>query len=325
MSSPNRARRVFCALAAAALPSSGRAQRPPFPSKPVRMIVPFSAGALIDTLARLYGERMSQTLGQPFIVENRPGANGVPATQALLALPPDGHQMLFISSAHSVSPLIQKNLPYDTLRDFSGLALLANSPALIVVNADHPAKTLRQLIDMAQRKPEALAFGSAGIASATHLAGEYFSQEAKVKFLHVPFKGVQEAVTEVLAGRLDVAFPPIALAAPHLRSGKLRALAVTSPERVALIADVPTVAENGIAGFDYSITYGVVMSSKTPAEHLELFARQFLAVGRIPEVRQQLLGQGLVPRDLVLADFDAYIARETEKLGRIVRAGAIKV
>jgi tripartite-type tricarboxylate transporter receptor subunit TctC len=322
----NISRRSVCAAAiASAVPMLARAQAERFPSKPVRMIIPFSAGALIDILARIYGERLSNTLGQPFVVENRPGANGVPASQALLSVPPDGHTMLFISSAHSVAPLIQSNLPYDTLRDFSGLALLANSPALIVVHPDQSAKTLKQLIDKGRSKPEALSFGSAGVASSTHLAGEYLAQEAGLKFLHVPFKGVQEAIAEVAAGRLDVAFPPIGLAAPYLKSGRLRALGVTSPERASQIADVPTVVEGGIPNFDYSITYGVVMSSKTPKAHMNLLAERMAALTKSPEIQEKLITQGLIPRQLVLAEFDDYIARETAKLGKIVRAGNIKI
>lgn len=318
-------RRTFCAAAsmAAIAPGMALAQAEKFPSKAVHMIVPFSAGALIDILARLYGERMAQSLGQPFIVENRPGANGIHATQALLSAAPDGHQMLFISSAHSVAPLIAKQLPYDTVRDFSGIALLANAPSLVVVGPDHPAKDLRQLIEMGRSKPEALTFGSAGIASATHLAGEQFAQEAGMKLLHVPFKGVQEAVAEVASSRLDMAFPPPGLAAPFLKGGRLRALGVTSQERIALLPDVPTVAEAGIPGFEYSITYGVIMSSKTPRHRLKFFADQFAALTKTPEIREKLLAQGMIPRDLTLADFDAYIARETEKLGKIVRAGNI--
>lgn len=318
-------RRSVCAAAiASAVPVLSRAQAERFPSRAVRMIVPFSAGALIDILARLYGERLSNTLGQPFVVENRPGANGVPASQALLSAPPDGHAMLFISSAHSVAPLIQSNLPYDTLRDFSGLALLANSPAVIVVHPDQSAKTLKQLIDKGRSKPEALSFGSAGVASSTHLAGEYFAQEAGLKFLHVPFKGVQEAVAEVAAGRLDVAFPPIGLAQPYLKSGRLRALGVTAPERANQIAEVPTVVEGGIPNFDYSITYGVVMSSKTPKSHMNFLAERMVALTKSPEIQERLLAQGLIPRQLVLGEFDDYIARETAKLGKIVRAGNIK-
>lgn len=318
-------RRRFCtALSATAASGLAWSQGERFPSKPVRMIIPFSAGALIDILARTYGGRLSQSLGQPFVVENRPGAGGIAATQALLSAPADGHQMLFISSAHSVNPLIQKQLPYDTARDFSGLALLANAPALIVVNIDHPARSIAELIALGRRKPEALMFGSAGVASATHLAGEHFAQEAKFKFLHVPFKGVQEAVSEVAAGRLDVAFPPPGLAASFLNSGKLRALGVTSPERIPLLPDVPTVAEAGLPDFEYSITYGVVMSSQTPKQHLQFFADRFTALTRTPEIREKLIAQGMIPRDLVLGDFDAYIARETEKLGKIVKVGNIK-
>ncbi|WP_081050339.1 MULTISPECIES: tripartite tricarboxylate transporter substrate binding protein [Cupriavidus] len=295
------------------------------PAKPVRIIVPFSAGALTDIIARIYAEKLTPRLGQPVLVENRPGAGGVVASQMVLKAPADGSSILFVSSAHAVNPALQNNLPYDTLHDFSGLALLASSPSVIVVNANHPAKTLPQFIAMAKRKPESMSYGSAGVGAATHLAGEYFNQEAGIKMLHVPYKGVQEAVAEVVGGRLDAAFPPVALALPFTRSGQLRALAVTSSERSPMLPDVPTVQELGIARFDYSIWYALVMSSKAPKPVMEMLAGEMRAVSDLPDVREKLLSQGLVTQQLTLADFDRFIKADIKKMDRIVKSSGAKV
>lgn len=294
------------------------------PSKPVRLVVPFTAGALTDIIARMYAEKLSPRIGQPVLVENRPGAGGVVASQMVLKGVADGSTMLFVSSSHAVNPSLQSKLPYDTKRDFSGVALLAASPSVIVVNASHPAKTLQEFIAMAKKKPGEMNFGSAGIGAATHLAGEYFHQEAGIKLVHVPYKGVQEAVAEVIGGRLDVAYPPVALAQPYLKSGQLRALAVTSMERSAMLPNVATVNELGIPNFDYSIWYALVMSSQTPKPLVEMFAREARTISAMPDVREKLLAQGLVIKNLTLGDFDHFISTDIEKLGRIVKASGAK-
>jgi tripartite-type tricarboxylate transporter receptor subunit TctC len=309
-----------------ALASAGSAvaQEARFPTKPLRILVPFSAGALTDLIARLYAEKLTARLGQPVVVENRPGAGGIVASQVVLNSPPDGHTLLFVSSSHAVNPALHRKLPYDTERDFAGVALLASSPTVLVVNAAHPAKSLKDLIAMGRNQPGKLTYGSAGVGSATHLVGEYFAHEAGIKMLHVPFKGVQEAVTEVISGRLDVAYPPIALALPYIKSGQIRALAVTSQQRTPLMADTPTVAEQGLPGFDYSIWYAVMTSSKTPKPVLETLARAMQQVGELPDVREKLAAQGLVPNTIVLGEFDRFVAKEMEKLGQMVKLGGVK-
>ncbi len=216
----NRGRRHLLALGAAVAASPfGVAAAADFPSKTIRIVVPFSAGALTDIIARIYAEKLSPMLGQPVIVENRPGAGGITASQAILSQPADGHTLLFVSSAHAANPALRKKLPYETEKDFSGLALLATSPSVIVIPANHPARSLEDLIRQGKQNPGKLTYGSAGIGSATHLAGEYFRSEAGLQMVHVPYKGVQEAVTAVAAGQLDLAFPPIALAQAMIKGG----------------------------------------------------------------------------------------------------------
>ena len=205
----------------------------------MRIIVPFSAGALTDTLARMYAEELTKRLGQPVVVENKPGSGGIPATQAMLAARPDGYTYQMVSSSHAVNPTLFSKLPYDTLRDTSGVALVASSPTVAVVNPASGIKTLQEFIAASKKKPGGLNYGSAGIGSSTHLVAEYLRDEAKVDMVHVPYKGVQEAVTEVMAGRIDIAFPPIALALPQMKAGRIVGIAQTGPQRSPLSPRCP--------------------------------------------------------------------------------------
>ena len=296
-----------------------RAQSTPG-SKTIRILVPFTAGALTDIIARLYAEKLSALTGQVYVVENHPGAGGVTATRLLANSSGDGQTWLFVSSGHATNPSLRLKLPYDTVRDFSGLALLAASPSVIVVNASHPAKNLDAFVAMARHSPGKISYGSAGVGSATHLAGEYFAAEEHVKLLHVPYKGVQEAVNAVAGSQLDAAFPPIALVQSLIKSGRLRALAVTSPERVPVMPDVPTVAELGLPNYDSSIWYALVLPAATPKPLMETLARQVREVSAQPEVVETLRAQGLIPKQLVLADFDKFIVSEIRKTEVLVKA-----
>ena len=316
-------RRTLLAASAAAFGAPGLA-RAQTGTRTTRIFVPFSAGALNDIIARIYADKLTPILGQPVIVENRPGAGGVTASQALLASPNDGHTWLFVSSAHATNPALRLKLPYDTEKDFSGLALIASSPSVVIVNASHPTKTLQEFLTSAKRVPGSMSFGSAGVGAATHLAGEYFMAETGTKLLHVPYKGVQEAVTAVVGGQLDTAFPPIALALPLIKSGRLRALAVTSPERVPVMLDTPTMAEQGFAKSDSSIWYALVLSSAVPKPVMESLATKVRAISNQPDVIEKLRSQGLIPKQLMLGNFDKFIAGEIKLIDRLVKASGYK-
>lgn len=320
----NRQRRNLLALTALATVSQVFAAGSDFPSKIVKIVVPFSAGALTDIIARIYAEKLTTLLGQPVIVENKPGAGGVTASQAVLASPADGHTLLFVSSAHAANPALRKKLPYKTDMDFSGLALLASSPSVIVVPANHPAKTLEDVIRGGKQRPGSLTYGSAGVGSATHLAGEYFRSEAGLEMVHVPYRGVQEAVTAVVAGQLDMAFPPIALALPMIKAGRIRAIAITSPERVASLPEIPTVQEKGFAGFNSSIWYALVTSSAVPKPIMSELAAHIGRISGMSDVREKLTAQGLIMEKLSLAQFDQFIASDIKKLGQLVRNSGIQ-
>lgn len=288
---------------------------------PVKAIVPFSPGALIDIIARIYSDEITKRIGQPVVVENRPGAGGMVGTQRLLSENPDRGSVLFVSSSYAVNPSVHENMPFDTLKDLSGVASIAYSPTLVVVNANSPYNSLQDLIEAAKKPGAYLTYGSAGVNSATDLVGRYFNQETGIQLEHIPYKGVQEGVSEVLAGRIDVSFPPVALALPYIRQGTLKALAVTSPERSALLPETPTADEQGVAGFDYSIWYGVIMSAKTPEALKAHMAEQIQEINKDPQVSQKLEQQGLVPRTVTLAEFDKYIAQEISKFGKILKPG----
>ena len=306
---------LFLLAAAPAVQAQGG-----YPQKPVHVIVPFSAGALTDTLARAYGDQLSKRLGQPVVVENKPGAGGIPAMQAMLAAEPDGYIFQMVSSGHAVNPTLFKKLPYDTLKDTVGVALVGSSPTVAVVNPKLGVKNLREFIELAKSNPGQLTFGSAGNGSSTHLVAEYLRKEAGIDLTHVPYKGVQEAVTEVMAGRIDIAFPPIALALPQIKAGRIVGIAQTGPERSPLIPDIGTAQEAGLKGFDYSIWYALIAPAKTPRPVLERIAREVREISALPEVREKMLQQGLVPRVIVLDEFDRFIAAEVKKQGELVKA-----
>ncbi len=310
---------IFAVLFAAG-PASAVAEAAPVKfDTPLKIIVPFSPGALIDIIARIYAEKMGVLLGQPVIVENKPGAGGMVGAQRVLSEPVIKNTMLFVSSSYVAIPAMNDKMPYDALKDFSGISTIAVSPTLVVVNKESPYTRLQDLIDAARRPDANLTYGSAGMYSATDLVGRYFNQEANIHLEHIPYKGVQEGVTEVAAGRIDVSFPPIALALPFMQSGQLRALAVTSPQRSVLLPDTPTVTEGGLDNFDYSIWYGVLMNSKTSPEIKQALAASIAQVSRDPAVQEQLARQGLVPDDRQLEAFDAYIEREMGKFNKILK------
>lgn len=295
-----------------------------YPNRTVRIIVPFSAGALTDTLARMYAEKLTQRLGQPVIVENKPGSGGIPAMQAMLSAPADGYTLQMVSSGHAVNPSLFSKLPYDTVKDVSGVALVASSPTVVIVKTGLDIKTLPELIALAKGKPGQLNYGSAGVGGATHLVGEYLRKAAGIDIVHVPYKGVQEAVTEVMAGRIDVAFPPIALAQQQVKAGRVVAVALTDTQRTPLLPEVATAQEQGLKDFEYSIWYALVALSRTPRPVMERLAREINEITALPEVQQKMAQQGLVPKQMVLDKFDAYIRSEIDKLGALVKASGAR-
>jgi tripartite-type tricarboxylate transporter receptor subunit TctC len=296
-----------------------------FPSKPVRILVPFAPGSLTDLVARLYAERLTTRLGQTVLVENRAGAGGTLAAQLAATATPDGHTLMMVSSGHAANPALFSKLPFDTLRDFAGVTLIGGSPTVIITHAGLGAKSLKDLIAIARQKPGKLNWGSAGAGSAMHLAGEYFRAETKTDMAHISYKGASEVMTDVMTGRIDTAFPPVSVTVQHVTSGRLVALATTGSERSPLLPDVPTARESGLPGFEYAIWYGLVAPAKTPRATLELLHAEMQTASDDKVLRQTLTGtHGVIMNVLGLEKFDSFIRAEIERLGALIRASGIK-
>lgn len=289
-----------------------------YPSKPIQAVIPLAPGTTTDIVGRAVAIKLRDLLGQPVVVQNRPGAGGTIGAQAVVNAPPDGYTLFMTNSQHSVNPALYPKLGYDTLRDFSGVAMIAESPALVYVNPALGVKTLRELISLARQKPGTLNYGSAGNGTSTHLIGALFATQAKVELVHVPYKIGTEVISDILANRIQVAFSPIAFMLPQVREGKLLALANTSIKRVGVLPDVPTVSEAGIPGFEASTWYGFLASAKVSRQILAQLANALQQVAGDKDIRDRFEAQGIVTRTLLLDDFDAHVKSDVEKMGALV-------
>ncbi|NGM86465.1 hypothetical protein G5B35_04005 [Parapusillimonas sp. SGNA-6] len=285
---------------------------------PLKIIVPFSAGAMIDNIARTYAEKLSTRLERPVVVENRPGAGGMVGTQRLLVEDPKQNTMLFVSSSYAVNPSVHKNMPFDTLKDLSGVAMIADTPILMVVNPQAGFTSVQDFVEKAKKASAHYNYGSAGVNSATDMAGRYFSHETGAPLEHIPYKAVHEGMMEVVAGRVDTSFPGIAQALPYVKNKQLQALAITGKERSPLAPDVPTIDETVAPGFDYGIWYGVIMNAKTDESVKKELAGHIAEINKDPEVIKWLENQGLSTQTKTLNEFDTFIASEISKYGKIL-------
>lgn len=307
----------------ATLPGAVRAQA--YPSRPLRIVVGFTPGGLPDITARLIGQKLSEAWKQPVTVENRPGAGGNIGAQLVAAAPPDGHTLLSVSSAHSIAPAIYPKLPFDTLRDFAGITLTATGPCLVVIAPGLPVKSVAELIAHAKAQPGRLNYASAGIGSGTHFAVEAFKAQTGIDVVHVPFKGIPEALAETVAGRVQFFFAPFSTAIALVREGRAKAIAVTSPARMGETPDLPTVAESGAPGYRYAIWSGLLAPAKTPRPVIELLNVEVGRIMRLPETRQRLIPLGTEPAPGTPDEFDRMIADESAVFTRLARAANIKV
>lgn len=294
-----------------------------FPAKPVRLVVPFTAGSETDYLARVVGLKLGETWGQQVVVENRPGAGGVLATGLVAAAPGDGYTLLMGSMAHAIAPAIHSKLPYNPLRDFSAVSQVAGVPNVLVVPAAG-AKTVKELIAAAKQRPGRLTFGSAGMGSGMHINGEQFRLAADINVVHVAYKGGPESLTDLLGGRIDFVFAPIGLAIPLVKDRKLLALAVSTSARSPALPDVPTVAEAGVPGFEFDTWYGVFAPSATPRAITKQISGDVVRILGLAEVKAQLASRGAVPRPSTPEEFDAFVRAEIDKMAGIVKAANLK-
>jgi len=314
---------IGAALAAPALPRLAHAQA--WPSRQIRAIVPFSAGSTIDIVSRIVFEPLSRQLGQSIIVENRGGAGGTIGANAVARAEPDGYTLLVNSSAHSATPSIYPHAPYDTARDFAAIASLGSSPNVLVISPEKGIKTLKDLVAAAKAKPGAINFSSAGVGSATHLSAERLRFSAGFEAQHIPFRGMPEALTEVMTGRVEFSSSSIAAALPFIRDGKLLALAVTTPKRSSALPDTPTTTELGYKDSDYTFWTGLFAPAKTPRDIVERLNAEVQKAVQAPGVPEKLAQQGVDPMPVTPAEFDAQVKREIEANIALVKAAGIKV
>ncbi len=316
---------VIAALSAS--PALAQSDAPKYPVKPVKIIVGFSAGGPVDVVGRIVADRLGAKLGQPFVVENRAGANGMIAAEAVARAEPDGHTILACnSSSITLNPTLFKDIRYDPPRDFAPLTTVVSAPLVLVVNPDNPKtaniKTVADLVAAAKAAPGELAYGSGGNGNLAHLAMELLSQKAGIKMIHVPYRGGSASEVAILAQEVLAVFDPLS-AVPLVKAGKLRALAVSSAERLPSLPDVPTVAEAGYPGFDISFWVGFFLPKATPAPVAAMLHREIVAAAGDPVLQERLGTQGVVSV-LSAADYAAKIDKETKELAAVVVAANIK-
>lgn len=311
-------------LAAPALAPAGvRAQG--WPARPISMLVGFAPGGGTDIIARLLQPALQQDLGQPIAVENRPGASGTLAAAAITRAQPDGHTVLMTTvSASAVVPPQMKPPPFDIHKDQLPVVLAATVPLVAVVPADSPVQSLRQLLERARKEPGALNYSSSGVMTQQHLAAELLGRAAGVEMTHIPFRGTGQAVNEVMAGRIDIAIDTFPTYYPHIRSGRVRALAVTMPERVEWLPDVPTVAELGFPGFDANVWYMLMAPPGTPAPIVERLAGTVNRALQDPALRQRVRDSGFIPGGGSPADAAALLRHDAERYARLIGEAGIR-
>ena len=311
---------VFAMLSLLTIDATAQA----WPSKPLRAVVPVGAGSSTDIVHRLVLERLSALLGQPIVVENRAGAGGVVGSGVVAKSEPDGYTILAHGAAHTIAPALYKALPYHPARDFVAVVPVGISPSVLVVS---PAKGMRSTADLvaaAKARPGAINFSSVGVGSATHLSAERFVSSAGIQAVHVPFKGGAEATVEVIAGRVDFFFGPVALVLPQIRDGKLAGLAVNGSNRSAVLPDVPTLREVGIQDAEYPIWFGLFAPAKTPSDIVSRLNRATLDALQTPKVREKLGSLGVDPMVMSPAQFAAHVESEIQLNGRLAQRAGLK-
>lgn len=296
----------------------------PWPTKPLRAIVPVGAGSTTDIIPRLVFEQLTSQLGHGIIVENRSGAGGTIGTGFVAKAEPDGYTLLAHSNAHTIAPSLYPNLGYDPARDFAAVIPLGTLPGVLVVSAEKGFKTARDLVAAAKAKPGGLTFSSVGVGTATHLGAERFRISAGIDALHIPFRGGAEAMSEVMAGRIDFFVGPVGLVLSLVRDGKLSALAVNGVARSAALPDVPTMQEAGFANAEYPIWIGVFLPANTPRDIVDKLSRETLAALQNSKVSAKLSALGVDPMSMTPFEFDAYVRKEIAVNARLVKAIGIK-
>ncbi len=329
--SMDRARRAILAAAAAAVAGLGAALLPlhasaqAFPSRPVKLVAPFPPGGPIDVLSRLVGEHFTRRTGQAVVVENRPGGAGNIGIDQVAKAAPDGYTWLFVPQGNiTINATLIPNMPFNWDRDFTPVTLVAYAPNMLAVSPALPVKNLAELLAYARANPGKVSYGSPGVGSSLHLAGELLRREAKIDIVHVPYKGTTQAMADLIGGQIGMMFGAVPTLMPQVRAGKLRAIAVTVAKRSPAAPDLPTLIEGGVKDFDVPSWYGALVPAKTPVDVVAKIHSEIAAIVTTPEVQKALEAQGLYPVANPPAEFAAQIKRETATWARIIKDTGIK-
>ena len=313
-----------CVAAVLLMVAAGAVHAQGFPNKPVKIVVPFTAGSATDILGRTIGQKLSEMWGQPVVIDNKPGAGGTIGATLVAKSPPDGYTLLVHSAAQAVNPAIYPALQYDTEKDFVEVAMLGGQPNVLVVGTATGFKTVADLIAAAKKAPGQLNFGSAGIGSGTHINGEKFKLAAGIDVMHIPYKGTPEALTETMTGRITYFFSPISAALPNVREGKLVALGVSTAKRASTLPHVPTIAESGLPGFDYNLWVGMFAPAGTPNDIVEKINADVARVVQMPDVRERMAALGAEAMPMTPAEFRRFMREEIAESAKVVKAAGIK-
>jgi tripartite-type tricarboxylate transporter receptor subunit TctC len=314
---------VAAMVAATALPATAAEQK--YPSRPIRMLVPFSAGSQTDILARWVGEKVLENWGQQVVVDNRPSAGGTIASEYVLAANPDGYTLMMVSTGHAGNATLYSKLSYNTVRDFSGISRVASVPNLLIVAPTLGPKTVKDLIAYAKARPGQINFSSAGIGSGTQINGEMFKLAAGIEATHVPYKGAPESLNETATGRVHFTFSPVVVAMGQAKAGRVTVLAVSTAKRSPLFPDVPTVAEAGIPGFEYDQWYGLLAAAKTPRPIVNQVNKEIVRILNLPDIKERMLTQGATPSPTTPEEFDAFIRSEVKRFAKILIAAGARI
>jgi tripartite-type tricarboxylate transporter receptor subunit TctC len=313
---------ILCIVFAVATPS---AAQPGYPAKTIRLIVPFPPGGGNDIIGRLLAPRLAEGLGQQVIVDNRGGAGSTIGTDLAAKAPPDGHTLLITNIAIAVNATLYPKLPYDTLRDLAAVGQIGWQPNVLVVHPSMPAKSLRDLLALARARPGELIYGSGGVGSAGHLATELLRMMARVQMVHVPYKGLGPALTDLAGGHVLILISTVASAMPHVKSGRIRALAVTTLQRPSVLPQTPTMDEAGVRGYEFSTWYGLFVPAATPRAVIDRLNRENANALSAADVKQQLAAQGIEGSPTSPEAFGAYVRNEVAKWGKVVKESGTKV
>lgn len=313
------ARTIAAAIGAATLCSAALAQTEKYPSKAIRIVVPYTPGGFNDTMARLVGKKLQDAWGQPVIVDNRPGGGTIIGTEHVAKSAPDGYTMLVVGFPLPVNQYLYKKLPYDTVKDLTPVILGGQSPSVMVVKSDSPYKSAKEVVAAAKAKPGTLNYGSSGNGTSNHLIMSYFMNVAGIEMTQIPYKGSAPMVAALLGNEVDVNFDNVPHVLPHVRAGKMRALAITSAKRSPLAPDIPTVAELGWPGFEVQVFYGFAVPSGTPPEVIGKLNGEINKILAMPDVKKAFLEAGVEPLGGTTQEFDAFFKEQSAKWGKVIR------